>query len=159
MNRTLIFAALSAAVLTTGCFNSGADAQDGESGEAGWMRIGDQTYPLETGRCGEIFDGEEYIVQGEHEDHFVKARFPQLQDAEGYDFENPFTVQAGLSGGADAPYYIPDRSDANFETSGSREGAQGSIGMVGENDPAREQHPDGVVIAFEIDCTVIEDPA
>lgn len=158
MNRPLTLAVVSAAALLgAGCFNSGADAQDGDAGEAGWMRIGDQTYPLDVGRCGEIFDGSEYIVQGEHADHYVKARFTRHNGGEGYDFETPFFIQAGLSG-PDAAYYVPARSDAEYETSGSREGVQGFIDMTGDNDMATEAHPDGVRVAFEIDCTVIEDP-
>lgn len=118
--------------------------------DGSWMRLDGVLIELADARCGELFDGQEYIMQSEG-DEFLKLRFEHIRESAGaFDFSHPRHVSVSRRQEGEA-FYLLDRS-APMESEGSRAGARGSFTVYAENEPAHERHPDGARIEFSLQC-------
>ncbi|MBN7797066.1 hypothetical protein [Parahaliea mediterranea] len=114
-----------------------------------WMSLNDQRIALADAKCGEIFDGEEYIMQS-NGDEFLKLRFERLPGEAAFNFSQPRNVNVALAKEGDA-YYLLDRSEAP-RTKGDKRGVSGSALLRAENEAARALHPDGLRLEFSLNC-------
>lgn len=121
-----------------------------EAPSGSWMRLDDALIELADARCGEIFDGQEYIMQS-NGDEFLKLRFEHIPESAGdFDFSQPRHVSVSRRQEGEA-FYLLDRS-MPLESQGDTSGASGSAFLYPENDAARERHPDGAELAFALRC-------
>lgn len=121
-----------------------------EEPEGSWMRLDGELIELADARCGEIFDGQEYIMQSSG-DEFLKLRFEHIPARAGaFDFSQPRHVSVSRRQEGEA-FYLLDRS-MSLQSQGDRSGATGSAFLFPENDAARERHPDGAEIEFSLFC-------
>lgn len=118
-----------------------------------WIQIEDNKYTMPAALCGEIFDGEEFIVQAQSDDHFIKIRFGRIDYSveNDFDFTGPLRMDVSFPAMDNSPFYLLNRS---METtiSGDKDGIEGSAAMRPENETGKEMYPEGFEISFNLGC-------
>jgi hypothetical protein len=144
MKFSTLMALAGASLSMAACSPEAAEGDDGS-----WMRLDGERHALAEARCGEIFDGDEYIMQSDGE-NFLKVRFQKWAGEDAVDFNRGWRIEVTRDawGGA---YYMLDRNQP-LEIQGDRTGASGQGRLYSENDDARERHPDGLDLEFSIRC-------
>ncbi len=144
MKFSTLMALAGASISMAACSPEAAEGDDGS-----WMRLDGERHALAEARCGEIFDGDEYIMQSDGE-NFLKVRFQRWAGEESVDFSRGWRIEVTRDAWGDA-YYMLDRNQP-LEIQGDRSGASGEVRLYSENEDAQARHPDGLDLEFSIRC-------
>lgn len=150
-NKYLIVRVITAGVI---CFMAHIQHVFAESSDTDyWVQIEGKSYTMPAALCGEIFAGEEFIVQAQSDDHFIKIRFGRIDYSveNDFDFTVPLRMDVSFTAMENDPYYLLNRS-MEATISGDKGSIEGSASMRPENEAGREIYPEGFEISFSLGC-------